>query len=286
MPRNSIVRGVSPVSSLVYPFPNAHYSLHQGVSVGSAADTVPDETGTLPPLLVAVAGTDQWTGNAAFWTGNGSSFRLASLFSGDLSAFRSVCEFGTGCGMVGMEVLIASSATAGRRLIVCGEQSAALYGWQVRASGTGDVAMYAGNSSGVSSSGRTAGVNLTTINSGHVLLFFVWDLADTQTMTPYVYTPGTATLGNTPTPLDISSEVDSIVLGPADINANAALHVGGQINNAGTAAQWFDRSIRRVRIFNFGQNKPSNLADIMAAFAQHRLLDNQKAWRLMQDAAA
>ena len=62
-------------------FPASYYTLHQGVTVGSAVTAIPCAFGIGPTLNTTTTDTAQWTANAERWTGDAATKGLMGSFA-------------------------------------------------------------------------------------------------------------------------------------------------------------------------------------------------------------
>ena len=265
-----------------------YYTLHQGAAVGTSTVNIPCAYGIGPTLqsstisggvISANADTAQWTAKNGYWSGNQTDRILLGNYQTELD-WDTKLAVRDGAVLVCCQVEKIANPAASNTIWALGYSGASGYNshFQLRYNVGNSLNIYARNDAQVEVSNAT--LDFDTITPTVVNHFALLDnrASGKQLMSWWGETTGTRILtAATPTAVDPTAFFSCRPIAPGGEADPSRLKfaIGAKYvarNTEATASPALN-AIRRVRIFNFKQNLPSNLTEIMQGLNQHNLLD-------------
>ena len=249
-------------------FPASYYTLHQGVTVGSAVTAIPCAFGIGPTLNTVTTDTAQWTANAERWTGDAATKGLMGSCATEAEYDR-VVAVKDGAVLICAQISRIAAPASGQTIISLGYIGTAGYvsHFQLRLLPSMVISAYAMNDNQVEVSNSLVdwdSLTQDTINvyflidarNGFKTLQGWWgDITGTRVIT------GSGSITNLAS--DAYFSCRPIASGAAT-PANMRLCLGTKYNSAtGVIATPSAVPMRRAMILNFGQNLPSNITEII-----------------------
>lgn len=266
-----------------------YYTLHQGAAVGTSTVNIPCAYGIGPTLQSSTisggvispnADTAQWTAKNGYWSGDQTSRIL-------LGNYATEKEWDEKFAVRDGAVLVCSQFEA------IANPASSNYIWAIGYSGTSGynahfnlrcnvgrtVQVYARNDAQVEATNSTFDFDLITPTIVNHFALLDNRASGKTLMSWWGETTGTRilTAAGTPTTIDSTSffSCRPIASGGEADPLRLKFAIGAKYTARPTelAFNYALNAIRRVRVFNFKQNLPSNLTEIMQGLNQHNLLD-------------
>ena len=255
--------GVKTLKELTSAFNWGYFALNEGGGDGSGTSTTvanDDRADTLLDFDVDTTITTQWSARGGWFSNLGSS-SISQLRSADATALDAVFGCDDGCILVGLQVM--GNTSAGRESVIHigGSVTAQQYGiWMFKE--TSDRPGFllrddAGNQSALQFFGAASPVTFdgtTTFN----LFLLIDNRAGVKSAVGYgqdaTAVTSDVTVGNT---------VDLSALGSLPLNSIQGIPAVYFGKKGGSVPNRLNGEIRRVFCMNFGQDKPSNITDVI-----------------------
>lgn len=266
-----------------------YYTLHHGAAVGTSTVNIPCAYGIGPTLQSSTisggvispnAATAQWTAKNGYWSGDQTSRVLLGNYTTELD-WDTKLAVRDGAVLVCCQIEKIANPASANYIWSIGYNGTAGYQshFQLRYSPGNLMQIYAKNDAQVEVLNFTFDfdtITPTIVNhfalldnraSGKQLMSWWGDITGTRILTP----------SGTPTTVDSSSffSCRPIVSGGEADPLRLKFAVGAiyTARNTESASNYALNAVRRIRVFNFKQNLPSNLTEIMQGLNQHNLLD-------------
>ncbi len=266
-----------------------YYTLHQGAAVGTSTVNIPCAYGIGPTLQSSTisggvispnADTAQWTAKNGYWSGNQTDRVLLGNYQTELE-WDTKLAVRDGAVLICCQVEKIANPASANAIWALGYSGTAGYQshFQLRYNVGNSMQIYAKNDAQVEVSNSTLDFDLITPTIVNHFALLDNRASGKQLMSWWGETTGTRilTAAGSVTAVDPSAFFSCRTVasgGEADpLRLKFAVGAKYIARNTEAANNPSINAIRRVRIFNFKQNLPSNLTEIMQGLNQHNLLD-------------
>lgn len=267
----------------------AFYTLHQGKLVSNTITDIPCAYGFGPTLrsstitagVTAInADPTQWTAKDGYWKGDQTSRGLIGNYATE-AEWDANFAVRDGAVLVCCQVEEIPNPASSNTVWALGYYGSAGYAshFQLRYNVGHSMQVYAKNDAQVEVANSTLDFDLITPTIVNHFALLDNRSVGKQLMSWWGETIGTRALtaAGTPTAVDPAAffSCRPILSGGEIDPTRLKFSVGAKYQSRPTEAfnNYALNSVRRVRIFNFGQNLPTNLTEIMQGLNQHNLMD-------------
>lgn len=255
--------GIKPLQQLTSSYSWAYYQANEGGGDGTGTSlTIANDARatTLPDFDIETAITTQWSARNGWFTNLGSS-GISKARSASPTAMDAVFNCGNGCMLIGLQVMGNTSVSREAIIHIGGDSGAQQFGiWMFKE--TSDRPGFlirddANNQGTLQFLGAGTPVTFDGVRSFNLFLL-IDNRAGQKTANGYGQDASDISSG-----VSAGTAVDLTALGSIPLNSangTPAVYFG---RKGGTVPNRMGGELRRVFVMNFGQDKPSNITDVI-----------------------